>query len=269
MPVAGVWLLPGPTRSRGPGPTTWGIGQMRTNRDFAEALVAGAAETPDCTALSVRSMVRMGPVVRATEDPPGSPPTSRHLTSPLTVVRELRRCRLAWRLPPTRSHGGSQGFKSPHLHPTTALVSGLVGRICRAGAVPGSPSGQQTGSKRERNGPCRSMAATMMSSSGTGLSSLPITAGCSASTWMAPDGSALRTLTCRVGPDGSRTTIWMNYRDDQGRIRHSMSPDPGDSRPDEHARDRRQAEPEQQADGSLRVDMVAFLPSMSYRHLRL
>jgi hypothetical protein len=32
-------------------------------------------------------------------------------------VRELRRCRLAWRLPPTRSHGGSQGFKSPHLHP--------------------------------------------------------------------------------------------------------------------------------------------------------
>jgi hypothetical protein len=50
----------------------------------------------------------MGPVVRATEDPPMSPPTSRHLTSPLTVLRELRRCRLAWRSPPTRSHGGSQ-----------------------------------------------------------------------------------------------------------------------------------------------------------------
>jgi uncharacterized integral membrane protein len=33
-------------------------------------------------------------------------------TSPLTVLRELRRCRLAWRSPPTRSHGGSQGFKS-------------------------------------------------------------------------------------------------------------------------------------------------------------
>jgi hypothetical protein len=64
-----------------------------------------------------RSMVRTGPVVRATEDPPRSPPTSRHLTSPLTVPRELRRCWLAWRLPPTRSHGGSQGFKSPHLHP--------------------------------------------------------------------------------------------------------------------------------------------------------
>ena len=56
-------------------------------------------------------------MVRATEDPPRSRPTSRHLTSPLTVPRELRRCRLAWRLPPTRSHGGSQGFKSPHLHP--------------------------------------------------------------------------------------------------------------------------------------------------------
>ena len=56
-------------------------------------------------------------MVLATEDPPRSPPTSRHLTSPLTFQRELRRCRLAWRLPPTRSHGGSQGFKSPHLHP--------------------------------------------------------------------------------------------------------------------------------------------------------
>jgi hypothetical protein len=63
-------------------------------------------------------MVRMGPVVRATEDPSRSLPTSRHLTSPLTVLRELRRCRLAWRSAPTRSHGGSQGFKSPHLHPT-------------------------------------------------------------------------------------------------------------------------------------------------------
>jgi hypothetical protein len=50
------------------------------------------------------------------------------------------------------SHGGSQGFKSPHLHPTTALVTGLAGRLRRAGAVPGSPSGQQMGSNRERNG---------------------------------------------------------------------------------------------------------------------
>ena len=169
MPVAGVWLLPGPTRSRGPGPTTWGIGQMRTNRDFAEALVAGAAETPDCTALSVRSMVRMGPVVRATEDPPGSPPTSRHLTSPLTVVRELRRCRLAWRSPPTRSHGGSQGFKSPHLHPTMALVTGLVGRIRRAGAPIEALPGQQTGSKRELYGqpPLGASAPTPSSCSAT------------------------------------------------------------------------------------------------------
>jgi hypothetical protein len=50
------------------------------------------------------------------------------------------------------SHGGSQGFKSPHLHPTTALVSGLVGHLHRAGAVPGAFTGQQTGSNRERNG---------------------------------------------------------------------------------------------------------------------
>ena len=89
-------------------------------------------------------------MVRATEDPPRSPPTSRHLTSPLTVVRELRRCRLAWRSAPTRSHGGSQGFKSPHLHPHNALVTGLADPFRRAGAVPGPPGGQQTGSKRER-----------------------------------------------------------------------------------------------------------------------
>jgi hypothetical protein len=61
---------------------------------------------------AVRTRVRMGLVVRATEDPPRSRPTSRHLTSPLTVPPELRRCRLAWRSPPTRSHGGSQGFNS-------------------------------------------------------------------------------------------------------------------------------------------------------------
>jgi len=96
--------------------------------------------------------LRMRPVVRATEDPPRSPPTSRHLTLPPTVGRELRRCWLACRSPPTRSHGGSQGFKSPHLHPHKALVTGLADRIRRAGAVPGFPSGQQTGSNRERNG---------------------------------------------------------------------------------------------------------------------
>jgi hypothetical protein len=53
-------------------------------------------------------MVRMGPVVRATEDRPRRSPTSRHLTSPLTVPRDQRRRRSAWRSPPTRSHGGSQ-----------------------------------------------------------------------------------------------------------------------------------------------------------------
>jgi len=46
------------------------------------------------------------------------------------------------------SHGGSQGFKSPHLHPTTALVTGLAGHFRRAAAVPRSLAGQQTGSNR-------------------------------------------------------------------------------------------------------------------------
>jgi hypothetical protein len=111
-----------------------------------------AAKTRVSTALGCRSMVRMGPVVRATEDPPRSRPTSRHLTSSLTVQRELRRCRLAWRLSPTRSHGGSQGFKSPHLHPTTALVTGLADHLRRAGVLLEPLPGQQTGSNRERSG---------------------------------------------------------------------------------------------------------------------
>jgi hypothetical protein len=59
------------------------------------------------------------------------------------------------------SHGGSQGFKSPHLHPTSALVTGLPGRLRRAGAVPGSPARQQMGSNRQRNGPRCWIAATM------------------------------------------------------------------------------------------------------------
>jgi hypothetical protein len=50
------------------------------------------------------------------------------------------------------SHGGSQGFKSPHLHPTSALVTGLAGHLRRDGAVSGSAAGQQMGSNRERNG---------------------------------------------------------------------------------------------------------------------
>src|SRR5215211_8784424 len=93
-------------------------------------------------------MVRMGPAPGRPKTPPSSRPTSRHLTSPLTVQRELRRCRLAWRSPPTRSHGGSQGFKSPHLHPATILVTGLAGRSRRVGVVPADPGGQQTGSNR-------------------------------------------------------------------------------------------------------------------------
>ena len=35
------------------------------------------------------------------------------------------------------SHGGSQGFKSPHLHPTTALVTGLAGHLRRAQRITG------------------------------------------------------------------------------------------------------------------------------------
>jgi len=47
------------------------------------------------------------------------------------------------------SHGGSQGFKSPHLHPTTALVTGLAGHLRWAGVLLEPLPGQQTGSNRE------------------------------------------------------------------------------------------------------------------------
>ena len=86
--------------------------------------------------------------------PRKSSPSSRHLTSPLTVPRELRRCRLAWRLPPTRSHGGSQGFKSPHLHPHNShghRPGGLLspGR-CRSRVAGRAANGQQPRTKRPR-----------------------------------------------------------------------------------------------------------------------
>ena len=45
------------------------------------------------------------------------------------------------------SHGGSQGFKSPHLHPTTALVTGLAGYSRRAGNAQAHTFGQHLGSK--------------------------------------------------------------------------------------------------------------------------
>jgi hypothetical protein len=51
------------------------------------------------------------------------------------------------------SHGGSQGFKSPHLHPTYALVTGLAGHFRRVGVAPEPLPGQQTGSSNpERYG---------------------------------------------------------------------------------------------------------------------
>jgi hypothetical protein len=78
---------------------------------------------------------------------------SEHLTLPLTVTIELRKRRSAQRWAGPYSHGGSQGFKSPHLHPTKALVTGLAGRFRRAGAVPHPPTGQQPGSNRERKRP--------------------------------------------------------------------------------------------------------------------
>ncbi len=52
--------------------------------------------------------------------------SSERLTSSLTVERDLRKRWSAQRWAATYSHGGSQGFKSPHLHPTL-MTSGDAG----------------------------------------------------------------------------------------------------------------------------------------------
>jgi hypothetical protein len=51
---------------------------------------------------------------------------SERLTSPLTVCGDLHKRSSAQRSAATYSHGGSQGFKSPHLHPAP-LTSGNTG----------------------------------------------------------------------------------------------------------------------------------------------
>jgi hypothetical protein len=83
-----------------------------------------------------------------------APPGSHGQQRIATVSRPRRSAAVSERSPWSSdhpnclSHGGSQGFKSPHLHPTTALVTGLAGHFRRAAAVPRSLAGQQTGSNR-------------------------------------------------------------------------------------------------------------------------
>jgi hypothetical protein len=74
--------------------------------------------------------------------------------------------------------------------PTTALVTGLAGRFRRAGAVPGSPTGQQTGSNREQTANRHPIAAKRRSEAKTYLT-FRLRGGCSASEQTAPDGSSL------------------------------------------------------------------------------
>ena len=122
-----------------PGAATMDENQVARPR----SALLGAAEPVDTGRFSFQDGAS-GPGDRRSTKKPAylTPPNS-----PLTVVRELRRCRLAWRSPPTRSHGGSQGFKSPHLHPTTALVTGLAGYSRRAGNAQAHTFGQHLGSK--------------------------------------------------------------------------------------------------------------------------
>jgi hypothetical protein len=63
------------------------------------------------------------------------------------------------------SHGGSQGFKSPHLHPTYALVTGLAACFRRAEDIPAPLSGQWTTSI-EPTGGARDLSGSAASSGG-------------------------------------------------------------------------------------------------------
>jgi hypothetical protein len=160
-------------------------------------------------------------VVRATEDDPRSPPTSRHLTSPLTVLRELRRCRLAWRSPPTRSHGGSQGFKSPHLHPHNSPGHRPGGGHPPGRRRPGSPcraaNRQQPRTKRP---PLLNRGHDEVVKRDRCTRPSDYDWGCSASIWMAPDGPGLLTLdasSVQTASDGYRRILWMII----GRIRRT------------------------------------------------
>jgi hypothetical protein len=110
------------------------------------------------------------------------------------------------------SHGGSQGFKSPHLHPTTALVTGLAGRSRRAGAVLDPAVGQQTGRTANETAPQLDRGHDDVVKQGQDFPTFRFRVGCSASIWSAPDGSGLLTLTAssvQTDPDGSRRIVWM------------------------------------------------------------
>ena len=69
--------------------------------------------------------------------------SSRHLTSPLTVGIDLRKRWSAWRWAADYSHGGSQGFKSPHLHPQPCSSERRRSIIGGAHLVPGPRRGRE------------------------------------------------------------------------------------------------------------------------------
>jgi hypothetical protein len=104
-----------------------------------------------------------------------SPHLSEHLTSPLTVRTHLRKRWSAQRWAGPHSHGGSQGFKSPHLHPRKD-PGHWPRRVAPAGAAPsrhGPPGSKRAATADETANRC-SIAATMTQRSGTGLPDLPI-----------------------------------------------------------------------------------------------
>jgi len=117
---------------------------------------AGGAQLPGCQARMSGSPLRRRSTPEThsclTACPGRGRPSPERITSPSLESSKQGNCRSAWRSPPTPSHGGSQGFKPLTSTPSKALHTGLAGRPRRAGAVPDPPTGQQTGSNRQRNG---------------------------------------------------------------------------------------------------------------------
>ena len=107
------------------------------------------------------------------------------------------------------SHGGSQGFKSPHRHPTTALVTGLAECFRRSRSPGRAANGQQLqqngqplldcGQETERSGHVPDLPITRRT--------LGVNLDSSRRNWLAHVG-------CLVGPDRSRR-VPLDHLDDQ------------------------------------------------------
>ena len=103
------------------------------------------------------------------------------------------------------SHGGSQGFKSPHLHLTQPWSAAWRGASTGPGPLQVPLPGSKRAATANETANRYSIAAKGRSEADT-YPTFRLRDGCSASIWSAPDGSSLLTLeasSIQTDPDGS------------------------------------------------------------------